>query len=75
MQQHVEIRVRGTLDASWSDWLEGLSISHVEPDETVLRGTVADSTALYGLLSKLRDLGLTLVSVSSRDASMSKEDG
>ena len=75
MQRQVEIRVEGTLDADWSDWLEGLSITHLAPDETVLRGSVADSTALYGLLTKLRDLGLTLISVESHEKQVSKEDG
>jgi hypothetical protein len=60
--QRVEIRVKGQIDEHWSDWFDDLTITHVD-DETVLNGTVADEAALYGLLAKLRDLGLPLVSV------------
>jgi hypothetical protein len=60
--QRVEIRVKGQIDEHWSDWFDDLTITHVD-DETVLSGTVADEAALYGLLAKLRDLGLPLVSV------------
>ena len=59
----VEIRVEGCLDERWSEWLNGLTIKHVD-NETVLTGLVADQAALYGLLNKLRDLGLELVSVN-----------
>lgn len=60
--QRVEIRVKGRIDEHWSDWFDDLSITHAN-DETVLTGTVADQAMLYGLLAKLRDLGLPLVSV------------
>ena len=62
--QQVEIRVKGQVDERWSDWLDGLTIRHVEPDETVLTGPVADQAALYGLIAKLRDLGLPLSAVN-----------
>ncbi len=62
--QNVEIRVRGHIDEHWSEWFEGLTITHAEPDETILSGIVVDQAALYGLLARLRDLGLPLVSVS-----------
>ena len=62
----VEIRFKGHLDARWSDWFGGLTISHPDPEETVLSGHVADSSALYGIISRLRDLGLELTSVSSQ---------
>jgi hypothetical protein len=58
----VEIRVKGRIDERWSDWFEGLAISYAE-GETILTGNVADQSALYGLLAKLRDLGLALISV------------
>lgn len=61
----VEIRVKGQIDAHWSDWFEDLTITHTEEEETVLIGSVADQAALYGLLAKLRDLGLPLISVNS----------
>ncbi len=63
--QQVEIRIKGQIDEHWSDWFGELTIVHVEPDETVLSGAVTDQAALYGLLARLRDLGLSLVSVKS----------
>jgi hypothetical protein len=59
----VEIRVRGRIDEQWSDWFEGLTITHSDEDEAILRGPVPDQAALYGLLAKLRDVGLPLLSV------------
>jgi hypothetical protein len=63
--QQVEIRVKGQIDLDWSDWLGGLKLSHYPDGSTILSGSVRDQAALYGLLSKLSDLGLQLVSVSS----------
>jgi len=57
-----EIRVVGSLPAQWMDWFDGLVIN-TENGETLLRGPVADQAALFGLLKKIRDLGLPLVSV------------
>jgi hypothetical protein len=59
-----EIRIKGHLDARWVDWFDGLAFSHMPDGTTVLRGPVADQAALHGLLSKVRDLGLPLVSVT-----------
>ena len=61
--QHVEIRVKGRIDEHWSDWFEGLTITHTDQEETILSGTVVDQAALYGLLARLRDLGLPLLLV------------
>jgi hypothetical protein len=61
----VEIRIKGRIDEQWSEWFNGLTIEHVAPDETVLTGSVTDQPALYGLLAKLRDLGLPLLAVRS----------
>jgi hypothetical protein len=61
--QQVEIRVKGCIDRRWSEWLDGLTISHPNQDETVLTGPILDQAALYGLMSKLRDLGLSLLVV------------
>ena len=58
-----EIRLKGRLDARWAAWFDGLSISHESDGDTVIQGPVADQAALYGLLRKVRDLGLPLVSV------------
>ncbi|MCL5110778.1 MAG: hypothetical protein M1401_18320 [Chloroflexi bacterium] len=59
----VEIVVKGRLDPDWAAWFASLTIAHTDRDETVFTGSVADQAALYGLLSRLRDLGLPLVSV------------
>ena len=61
----VAIHIRGELDAHWSSWFEDLSVTHVDGGETVLSGEVKDQSALYGLLGRLRDLGLVLLSVHS----------
>ena len=58
--QQVEIRVKGRIDERWSAWLDGLTIRHTAQDETVLTGAILDQAELYGLISKLRDLGLSL---------------
>jgi hypothetical protein len=60
-----EIRVKGQIDVHWSDWFEDLTVTHTDQDETVLTGLVVDQSALYGLIAKLRDLGLPLISVNS----------
>ena len=57
------VSVKGVLDPSWSDWFDGFTITSSE-DETELTGMVADQAALHGILTKLNDLGLPLVSVS-----------
>jgi hypothetical protein len=60
----VEVRIEGRIDKRWSEWLHGLTVMYTDQDETVLVGPVEDQAALYGLLSKLRDLGLPLLSVN-----------
>ncbi|HSD83948.1 MAG TPA: hypothetical protein VLG46_08830 [Anaerolineae bacterium] len=59
-----EIRLKGHLDERWADWYEGLTITREENGETRLTGPVVDQTALHGLLRKVRDLGLPLISVN-----------
>ena len=61
--QDVEIRVKGKIDLHWSEWLDGLEIIHEGEDETLLTGQVVDQAILYGILKKLRDLGLKLLLV------------
>jgi hypothetical protein len=63
----VEIRVKGQIDEHWSSWFEDLTLTYTDQDETVLSGAVADESALYGLIARLRDLGLALVSVDSEE--------
>jgi hypothetical protein len=62
--QRVEIRAKGHLDKQWGEWLDGLTITHTEQNETILTGSVPDQAALYGLMMKLRDLGVRLLSIS-----------
>ncbi len=59
-----QIRVKGHLGAQWSDWFEGLAITLEEDGDTLLTGLIVDQAALYGLLKKVRDVGITLVSVN-----------
>ncbi len=59
-----EIRLKGRLDSDWADRLGVMSLTHASDGTTVLAGPVADQAALYGLLQKLRDLGVTLISVN-----------
>ncbi len=62
-----EIRLKGLLDARWAGRFEGLSLSHASDGTTILSGPVVDQAALYGLLRKVRDLGLPLLSVFQVD--------
>ena len=62
-----EIRLKGHLDAKWADWFDGLTITRADNGETLLRGPVVDQAALHGVLRKVRDLGLPLVSVNLVD--------
>jgi hypothetical protein len=64
-----EIRLEGQLDAHWSDWFGGMSLTLKNDGTTVLRGPVADQTALQGLLRRVGDLGMTLISVNTVKAS------
>jgi hypothetical protein len=60
---YYEIHVRGRLDARWSAWFEGLTLTPLENGETLLAGPIRDQAALHGILAKIRDLGLPLISV------------
>jgi hypothetical protein len=60
-----QIRIKGHLDDQWTDWFEGLTITLEENGETLLTGLVIDQAALHGLLKKVRDLGMPLLSVDS----------
>ena len=59
-----QIRIKGHLDPQWTVWFEDLAITPEENGDTLLTGPVADQAALHGLLKKVRDLGLPLISVS-----------
>lgn len=59
-----EIRIQGHLDNQWADWFEILTVKLEDNGHTLLTGTVVDQSALHGLLRKVRDLGMTLISVN-----------
>jgi len=60
-----QIRVKGHLDSQWADWFGGLTVTPQDNGETLLTGPVVDQAALHGLLRRVRDLGMPLVSVVS----------
>ncbi len=64
---HTEIIVKGRLSADWSDWFEGMQLSEGQAGVTLLCGDLPDKSAVYGILSRLSSLGITLVSVSCVD--------
>ena len=73
MPSSVEIIIQGHLDPAWTDWLEGFTITHVEGEQTSLDGTVTDQASLYGLIAKLRDLGVQLVSITYGDSNLAQK--
>jgi hypothetical protein len=68
-----EIRLMGHLDSRWAAWFDGLSLTHDSDGTTVIRGPVVDQAALHGLLQKVRDIGLPLVSVTHVDPKQANE--
>ena len=69
-----QIRITGLLDARWADWFEGLTIT-LDGGDTLITGPVVDQAALHGLLKKVRDLGMPLVSVSPVEADLRPPSG
>jgi hypothetical protein len=67
MTQYYEIRVKGHLDMSWSDWFDGMAIVHDGNGETLIAGTLLDQAALHGVLRKVSNLNLPLISVNPVD--------
>ncbi|MCO5188134.1 MAG: hypothetical protein M9918_08070 [Anaerolineae bacterium] len=65
--QDVEIIIKGQIDFHWSGWLGGLQITHLGQEQSQLTGSIADQAALYGILTKLRDLDMTLVSINLKE--------
>ncbi len=61
-----QIQVKGTLDESWSDWLDGFTVTQ-QDGQTLLAGQVMDQAALLGILAKINDLGLVILSVNRKD--------
>jgi hypothetical protein len=62
---HYELRIEGHLDEHWSAWFNGLTLVREDDGTTTLRGAVTDQAELHGLLTKVRDLGATLISVNT----------
>ncbi len=71
---YYEIKIRGHLDPKWSDWFDGLTLAHLEGNVTLLSGQLPDQAALYGLLERIRDLNLILISVNCGDPSTQDTD-
>ena len=72
-QEHYEIRLKGHVDEHWSEWFDNLTITHDEDDNTILADPVADQSALHGLLKKVQDLNLRLISVTEVEANSSNQ--
>ena len=64
MPEFYEILVKGHLDQRWSDWFTGMQLINLENDRTLISGMLPDQAALYGLLERIRDLNLSLISVN-----------
>ncbi|MEJ2305610.1 MAG: hypothetical protein P8Y14_29160 [Anaerolineales bacterium] len=62
--EHYQLRIKGHLDDQWADWFAGLTVTREEDGDTLLTGPVVDQAALHGLLRKVRDLGMPLLSIN-----------
>jgi hypothetical protein len=64
-----QIRVKGHLSSQWADWFGGLEVENQPDSEAMLSGTLPDQAALYGILNRMRDLGLELVALNCAESS------
>ena len=74
MPEYYEIKIQACLDPGWSDWFAGLKLTHLEGNETLLSGSLPDQAALHGLLERIRDLNVTLISVTCGGAFIQYSD-
>lgn len=74
MSEYYEIKIRGHLDPCWSEWFASLKLTYLEEDVTLLSGSLPDQAALHGLLERVRDLNLTLISVTCGGSSTQHSD-
>ena len=65
--QHYEIRIGGRLDARWATWFDGMTLTPADDGTTVICGALADQAALHGILRRVRDAGLPLISITPLD--------
>lgn len=72
--EYYEIKIKGHLDQRWSNWFAGMELTNLDGDETLLSGPLPDQSALHGLLERIRDLNLVLVSVN-RGVAPNKQAG
>ena len=73
--EHYEIRLRGHLETRWAAWFDGMTLSHEKDGSTILSGPVVDQAALHGLVQKVRDTGLPLISVTCIDPDQPRAPG
>lgn len=74
MPEYYEIKIKGRLDQRWLEWFGGLQLTYLEENTTLLSGSLPDQSALHGLLERIRDLNLTLISVTSDGPSTQDSD-
>jgi hypothetical protein len=79
MPEYYEIKIKGHLDRRWSEWFADLQLTYLDGDMTLLSGSLSDQAALHGLFERIRDLNLTLLSVtcgtpSTQDADQNNKE-